>query len=92
MNLWKKNGYEVYFNKLNSTTWSLIEYVNTTAYLQLIHNTKDSMILYNPANKVYYNLNSVYLLTGSSLNFTILYSYSGAWLSLYYQSTSIYLI
>ncbi len=88
MNLWKKNNYEIYFYKLNTTTWSLIEYANTTAYLQFIKSDKDLVVLYNALNKLYYYLNSASLMTGISLNANYSFNFSGSWISYYYQSTS----
>ena len=84
----EKKNYENYFNMLNSSTWSLIEYGKTTDYLQFIQTYQDLVILYNAANKLYYNLSSASLMTGLSLNGIYSFNSSGSWISYYYESTS----
>ena len=62
---------------------------NFVNYYNFIQRTSDSVIIYEKNAKVYYQLNSYQLNSGTYLNAINKFLYNGAWISYYSQAKSI---
>ena len=81
-NIWKENGVEHYFEKINDTTW--VEKRNGTIYhtLSFISKNNDKVILFRKSNTSFYvQLDSTSAKWDYNLSTIVTYLYGGKWFS-----------
>jgi len=89
LNLWQESNQENYYKRVDSSNWIYI--VNTDVYNRLIQisNINDTVILYSPANQIYFSLNSQNVYSSKSLdNIYSSYKVPGSWMIVYLEANS----
>ena len=86
--LWKSDNLENYFYKINQTDWVEYEFVLITRNLKFISSQLDKVLLYDSTQKMFINLNSVDIKTGTDVN-NLLFKNKGSWQSIYLKAKSI---
>lgn len=87
--MWKEDGQENYYKKLNSTNWVYIYYSKVILNLLFYTQVNDTIVLSDPNTNLYHSINSQYLYIGLTLQSAYSSKYiTGSWQIYYYEAQS----